>query len=412
MIRPPSVIEPSAGSERIALIDALRGFALAGVLLMNLGEFTLVNYLDHDARSGLATASFDIWVDRALQVLVQGKAFTVFTLLFGIGFALQMERVEMRGAEGFRLYIRRAVILLGIGIAHHYLLWRGDILHVYAILALLLIPFRRVPDRILLLVGLVVALLLPPLLTPWMDALQASLPSDDRMRTQTLAAFSSPSYLQAMRHNAAYAEWSWLAGWGLFPYVLGRFLLGFWAGRRHLLKDAERHRLMFQRMIGAGLAIGLPATLWVVTWHPAPDLPSSWLEKNLIEGTVLLAGGVGSLALGIAYIGGFARLFLIPAWRKRLRILVPVGRMALTNYLLQSVLCVPMFYGFGLGIGPRFGYAGLLLAWALLFTGQVLASRWWLQRHNFGPVEWLWRSWTYGCWQPLRKTGSSPGMAS
>lgn len=405
-------MEPSAGNERIALIDALRGFALAGVLLMNLGEFTLVNYLDRDARIALATASFDIWADRALEVLVQGKAFTVFTLLFGIGFALQMERVRMRGTDGIRLYIRRAVILLGIGIAHHYLLWRGDILHVYAILALLLIPFRQIPDRVLLLAGLAVALLLPPLLTPWMDALQAFQPGDDQMRAQTLAAFSSPSYLRAMRHNAAYAEWSWLAGWGLFPYVLGRFLLGCWAGRRHLLTRPERHRLLFRRITGAGLALGLPATLWVVMRNPAPDTPSSALEENLVQGTVLLAGGVGSLGLGIAYIGGFAWLFLTPAWHKLLRVLVPVGRMALTNYLLQSVLCVPVFYGFGLGIGPRFGYAGLLLAWALLFTGQILASRWWLQRHNFGPMEWLWRSWTYGCWQPLRKTGSSPGMAS
>jgi uncharacterized protein len=111
----------------------------------------------------------------------------------------------------------------------------------------------------------------------------------------------------------------------------------------------------------------------------------------------------GPLALGMAYAAGFALLFLRPSFQRYLRPLAPVGRMALTNYLLQTGVCLSVFYGAGLGIGPRFGFVGILSAWILLFGAQLLFSRWWLSRYRFGPMEWLWRSLAYARMQPLKR---------
>lgn len=381
------------------MIDALRGFALAGVLLMNLGAFTLVDHLDREGRAGLATASFDQWAGKILNLLVNGKAITVFSLLFGLGFAIQLGRAQALGANGIQIYTRRIFILLAIGVAHGYLLWWGDILQIYAVLALVLIPLRHLPDRALLLMGLFVAVLLPAMLTPWMDVLQARIPSDSEMDARSLDAFMSPSYAFAMKHNAAYVEWARLAMWGVFPFVFGRFLLGYWAGRKRLLHEPLANRTLLKRIFAVSISLGLGTTFYGAFDHGFPELalgPAQALMRVLKS--------TSSLALGIAYITGFALLFLLPACRARLCILVPVGRMALTNYLVHTAVCVPLFYGFGLGVGPRFGYAGWLVTWTVLFTGQIITSRWWLAHFHFGPAEWMWRSLTYMRPQPMQKT--------
>jgi uncharacterized protein len=391
---------PSAEGERFELIDALRGFALAGVLLVNLGSFTLYVFLDDAARAALPTAGFDRIADAVKSLLVEDKAITLFSMLFGLGFALQLERAQARGSAG-RLYLRRIGVLLLFGAIHSYLFWWGDILLIYALMGLLLALCRNLSQRGLLALGLFVALA-PALAEPWIDSFLQGLPTQQAMERANIAAFSSPHWSLVLAQNLAFSNWAYLAWWGVFPFVFGRFLLGYWAGRSGLLQRPDRHRSLLLRLFLVTALIGAAATLL------------GYFENRVDSRIAILAGQAGTLllqvvlragplALGIAYAAGFALLFLHPAWRRVLRVLAPVGRMALSNYLLQTAVCLLVFYGIGLGVGPRFGYVGILTAWALLFGAQVVASHWWLARYRFGPMEWLWRSLTYWHAQPLRR---------
>lgn len=390
---------PTADGDRHELIDALRGFALAGVLLVNLGSFSQYQYLDDAARQALPTAGFDAVAGALIRLLVDNKAITLFSLLFGLGFSLQMERAA-NSRTWVGLYLRRVAILGLIGALHCYALWWGDILLVYALMALVLVLARGISDRALLVAGLVVALVLPPVLEPWIDAALSTQASEEAMASANLTAFGSPSYLAAMRQNAAFANWAWWSYWGVYFFVAGRFLLGQWAGRKRLLQDPGAHLGVLRRLCLGGLLVGVGISA----------LEESGLYDEAVEAVdpafrlvLRILRRADSIAMATGYAAGFALLYQRPAARRRLRWLAPVGRMALSNYLAQTIVCVGVFYGFGLGVGPRHGYVAWLLVWAMLFVAQVLASRWWLASFRFGPMEWLWRSLTHRRLQPMRR---------
>jgi uncharacterized protein len=393
---------PSAEGERLELIDALRGFALAGVLLVNLSSFTLYAFLDDAARAALPTAGFDRVADAIKSLLVEEKAITLFSMLFGLGFALQLGRAQTRGSAGLRLYLRRIGVLLLFGLIHSYLFWWGDILLIYALMGLLLVVCRRLSSRALLLLGLPVALVLPALIESWMEALLKGMPSQDMMERANLAAFSSPHWTTALAQNVVFSNWAYVVWWDVWPFVLGRFLLGYWAGRAGLLQRPEVHRETLNRLFIATTIIGAAATgLGYFEESLETNISAFAGQPGLALLRIVLRAG--PLALGVAYAAGFALLFLHASCRRYLRVLAPVGRMALTNYLLQTAVCLSVFYGAGLGVGPRYGLVGILSAWIVLFGAQIFFSRWWLSRYRFGPMEWLWRSLTYARRQPLKR---------
>jgi len=385
---PTSHLAPSADSERIELIDALRGFALAGVLLANLHPFSLYEFLDEAARMRLPTYGFDVWARYATNLMVTGKALTLFSLLFGIGFCTQLERAQAKGV-GLAPYLRRTVALLLIGCLHTYLLWWGDILLTYALLAFVLIAFRRLSNRMLLISGLVLALSWP-LLKPVIEHLQPNgLAGVPQMHAANLAAFSSNSPAAVFTQNIAYSHWNRWAGWGVPPFVFAGFLLGYWAGRMRVLSEPHAHRALLFTVAVVGGSVGL-----------ATSIAEPRIE---LAGLHVLLQRLGPLGMACAYGACFALLFHRPAWHRWLRRLAPFGRMALTNYLLQTVLCVALFYGIGLGLGPNGGYPVRFLVFAAMLTGQIAFSHWWLARYRFGPVEWAWRCATYAHLQPLRR---------
>lgn len=401
--RAGQAVGPTAAGERLSLLDALRGFALTGVLLANLNSFTLYEYLDPAQRAALPTAEFDDRARLGLILLVSRKFLTLFSLLFGLGFAVQLMRAEARGADAVPLYVRRLGVLLAIGVAHATLLWWGDILRFYAVLGLALLPFRRASSRTLLVTGLALATVGWPLLGALADGVAGAWPARVPPRAsayaQTLAVFSAGGYADIVRRNPVHDALELAYFWYLPFFVFACFLLGFWAGRRRLFHEPERQRTLLRRIFVGGLALGLAGNAMNVR-QP--------LERALVEsgplGLAVVRGLTiaGAIALGVAYATGFALLFLRPWWRRRLQALAPVGRMALTNYLAQTLVCVPIFYGFGLGVGPRYGIPGRLAAFVVLFGAQVAVSRWWLARFRFGPLEWAWRSLTYGRRQPMR----------
>jgi uncharacterized protein len=394
---PATRLVPSTDTERVELIDALRGFALAGVLLANLDPLSLHYFLDEAARARLPTAGFDAWAAYATNLLVTGKSITLFSLLFGLSFSVQLERAQAKGA-GLATYLRRIAVLLLIGCLHTYLLWWGDILLVYAVLAIALIAFRRVSDRWLLVTGLALALSWP-LAKPLIEQMRPpGLASAAQMHAASLAAFSSDSVAAAFTQNVAFANWNRWASWGVLPFVFADFLLGYWAGRRRLLHEPLAHAVLLRTLVVAGGLAGLVASV-----------AESRVEASgaAADGLQALLQRLGPLGLGCAYAAGFALLFQRPAWRRWLRWLAPVGRMALTNYLIQTPVCLALFYGIGLGLGPYAGYPGRFVAWASIFAAQIAFSHWWLARYRFGPLEWAWRSVTYGRRQALRRKPAS-----
>ncbi len=394
---------PTRGAERLLVLDALRGFALFGVLLVNLRDLSLFGFLSETARAGLVTARSDHWLDLAMTALVDVKAFTIFTLLFGVGFAMQAQRASAAGADMSR-YVRRLLVLLAIGLLHAYLLWWGDILRLYALLGLLLLPLARLRARTLAVLGIFVAVFATPLLRPMMAAWLPSTESSEAASAAALTAFQSPSWPLMLRANLTHDIWTRITAWGLPFYVLGRLLVGAALGKSGVLWEPQKHRRFWKRLLIVLLPLGIALTAFVMLRdHGAFGPLEGWWRSEQARALTRVSRSGASLALGLAYVAIFVLLFELPGWRRWLQLFAPVGRMALTNYLMQTVVALALFYGVGLGIGPRFGLVGVLASGVLIFLAQIAMSRWWLARFHFGPVEWLWRNLTYGHRQPMQR---------
>lgn len=383
---------PRPPARRLEVLDALRGVALLGVLLANLRDFSLYAFLPEAARAALPTAAWDRPIELAMAALVDAKAATLFAMLFGVGFALH--------TASTRHYLRRLLVLLAIGLVHA-LLWWGDILRYYALLGLLLLPAARLGARGLAVAGLLTALLAWPLLQPVMRALLPALAPADAAAAAALQAFSGADGTAALRGNLDYDLRLRIANWSLLGFVLGRLLIGAAMGRAGLFEEPQARA--WQRLLRIGLPVGAALTAFALLRDHGLAFADGWwrTEPGRQLARVLRSGA--SLALALGYAALFVRLFQRPRWHRVLRAFAPVGRMALTHYLTHTLVALPLFYGFGAGIGPRFGLAGVLGFGTLLFAVQMGFSRWWLRRFRFGPAEWLWRSLAEGTRLPMRR---------
>ena len=402
-------LTPVGAGDRIALIDAVRGFALYGVLLGNLIWLTQEGAVMPAQVAALPTAAIDRLVKYGVEFFIDWKFYTLFSFLFGLGFSVQLTRGERRGVAVLPLYGRRLGILLGFGLVHAYLVWYGDILHHYALLGFVLILFRKRSDRFLLGMGIGLGVVLPAAIRMGKALLDPATPAagPDPAELEVLAArfraFSSGSIVESLRENAKYAVGYWTTGvaFHFLPAILGKFLLGFYAGRRQLLETPDRHLALFRRLLTWGLVIGVVGNaLWVATMALTHSgtlaVSSSWVLA------AQLPVYLGVIAMAAFYLSGIVLLWQRPSWRSRLAHLAPVGQMALTNYLAHSLIYLALFYGFGLALLGRVGATFCLALSVVIFGAQVFVSAWWLRHFRFGPAEWLWRSLTYGSRQPMR----------
>ena len=302
-----------------------------------------------------------------------------------------------------------------IGVFHIVLLSEGDILLLYAVLGLLLLPLRRSRPEILrrwvkwlLIVPAAAALLMfGALALGRASPGEAEIADGDRetaeqFRTEartTTAAYLEPAFARtAATRVENYGRNAWIQLF-LAPTVLAMFVLGLAAGRGHLTPETADHRALLRRVLAWGLAIGLPVA--VLSAAGASLLPTlSALMCVWVNGTV-----AGPL-LAMAYGSGIALLWQRAGWQRVLRPLAAMGRMALTNYLLQSVVATLLFYGYGLGLARRVSPSLAIVIVLAILAGQLLVSGWWLRRYRFGPAEWLWRTLTYGARQPLRRAAA------
>ncbi|QHG87524.1 DUF418 domain-containing protein [Xanthomonas sp. NCPPB 1638] len=410
-----ALLAPIAATERIVVLDVLRGFALLGILLMNIEAF--VGPLDL-ALTGVEPhwQGADRIADALVYFFVQGKFYTLFALLFGMGFAVMAQRAEPAGGAFLGTYLRRTAGLLAIGLLHALLLWSGDILVSYALLAPLLLVVRRLPTvtlpwlaglvyafapGLVLLYALVGALAQtdPDMAAAWNTAL-ADIAQQSAANVQAQrAAFGSGTYLQATLqrwHDLGQA----LSGLSINgPTVLGMFLLGAWFVRSGAIAAPTRHARLFALLRHVALPLGSGLMLVSYALEPWMDPTRATVRLSVAFALSLIAGPLMSLG----YAAWVVRLAPRLGW------LAPAGRMALSNYLLQSALCTWIFYGYGLGYFeqlPRCWQVPFALG---VFGMQLALSRWWLQRCCFGPVEWLWRGATYLRLPPMRRGQAGTG---
>ena len=400
-----------ATNERLVLLDSLRGFALLGIMFVNITWFTGFAVLSAEQRAALGTDAIDTVVAWLVHVGIDSKFWSFFALLFGVGFALQMQRAERDGRDIVPVYRRRMVVLLGIGLLHAVFVWFGDILSIYAVAGLALLLFRKMPPRRVL--GWAVVLLLSPIVVNgvWL-IVDASLRTPDMPRIDPghgpghlLVNFSTGTYADAFAANWAFLTERWLIAvyTARFFTVLGMFLLGVYAGRMGIVEFPQRHRALLRKILIGGLLIGVPANIALASVHVPLRPPSvgGW--------GMFIVSSIGLPALCVAYAGGITLIF---QWTVARRVLAPfaaVGRMSLTNYVTQSVVGLALFYGCGLGLWGSFGITiavGYLFAF---FAVQAMLSAWWLHHFNYGPLEWVWRCLTYGRWLPLRRSIASSG---
>jgi uncharacterized protein len=338
-----------------------------------------------------------------VHFFVEGKFYSIFSLLFGFGFALQIARAQERDDPRASLFKRRLFWLLVIGLLHAYLLWAGDILSVYAVMGFVLILFRRKTDGSLLKWALV--LLAIPILTYILfyilfvafvpaKAVASFEAGKIDFWNEAVRKVQQSSYLQIVTDfNLNYIVGRYL---GLFfdmrlPKLLAMFLLGFYAYRRGFFQNLSKHQSFIRRVLVYGLILGLVGNVAFAALAGKeavfPPTPAG------IAGVVSYAFGVPALAL--FFIALVATLWQKAVWRRLLAFLAPVGRMALTNYLLQTVICVLIFYGYGFGQFGRVGARTATLIALAIFLFQILVSALWLKIFSYGPMEWVWRQLTY-----------------
>jgi len=398
---PTSHDGPRDSSDRVLSLDVLRGLALFGILLVNMKHFATPALYGGGTSAG--TMPLDRVVDGLIFVFAQGKFFPLFSFLFGLGLALQLMRWQAKGLPSTHLFIRRLGVLLVIGLAHATLVWAGDILAKYAALGLLFLVLLPHGPRVLLAAS-GVFLLMPVFLSrTGLEgglATWAGFPTTaEGLQTlvdQSIAAYGSGTFVEMTRQRLVdvtyrLVKWSYVTG--LFT-ILGMFCLGAYAGRVGFFQNADSAR--FRKVLGWSFGI-FAASLGAFAlsrWVPVLGLPPVLSILNL----------AGNLALTAIYVSSVVLLLDRKYAQRLLSPFASAGRMALTNYLLQSMLATAVFYGTGLY--ATLGSTACLGITVAIFVVQVLVSGIWLRYFRFGPFEYLWRWATYGKRPELRRRPS------
>ena len=397
---------PISASERILYIDILRGMALFGILAANMRGFDApasvygnIKILFHGRADMIAQAFNDIFI--------QGKFVTLFSFLFGLGFAVQLSRAEARGAKFMSFYPRRLAALALFGLIHGLLIWWGDILLAYALAGTLLLLLRNRSQKtllwsagsifclpVLVMTGLAIA----GFLGHGPFRAQPVKPPDMAKINSVITIYSHGSVPQILRENLVIWKQQ-LSDTSFGFYAVSLFLLGMWVWRSGIVNRLDEYKPVLMRVCAWCIPVGLALNTFVTLANLRPPTGKPTLIGYFAAVLDLPAAHI----LSAGYAAGLAVLIQNPAWRRRLTPFAAVGRTALTNYLTESVLCTVFYYNYTTGLYGRVGPAVDLIPTVVLYGSQVLFSNWWLARYRFGPMEWLWRGMTYGKLPTMRK---------
>jgi uncharacterized protein len=407
---------PLSPSERIFTLDVVRGFALLGILIMNMPGFANSFFAEADG-SHLWSASVDRAAEVVRDMLFSGKFNSMFSLLFGIGFTIQFARMqEIAPGHATPLYLRRLLVLLAAGLAHAAFFWTGDVLHVYAVLGLLLLlVLRHVSDRMIIV--LIALLLLYPafsgvarllVMTPEITARLVA--EAKAFEASNNVAYGQGSFLDAAQEHLREFAYNYDNVWGLwgnlgfYVQMATTMLIGVLIGRHHLPQRIPEMMPWVRKLQWWLLAIGLACALTFGIIFQVDRMPGPSPLKVLGSITYVLS----RISLMLFYVLTIVRLAQLPQWQARFAPMAAAGKMPLTNYLMQTLICTTLFYGWGLGWWGKVGPAAqLALALGIFFLVQVPLSILWLRRFRWGPLEYLWRVATYGKLQPKQTAASA-----
>ncbi|WP_394842988.1 DUF418 domain-containing protein [Pendulispora brunnea] len=389
-------LAPVPRSEREPLLDVLRALALCVVVTDNvMTTFSGSSFLpktspDYIHNEGLSGMLF--------RLLMGLRSMTVMSFLFGLGFSIQLTRAK--DSEVTAMYLRRLTGMFALGMCHIALVWWGDILWIYALAGLVLLPCRKASTRTLIGIGLALAIL--PRAIPLIPFVGTALVPDEtairQMKESMLAAIygteHGPMFTAHLR-TLFYVHVCNLP-WFL-PWLAGRFILGFVAGRHRIFENnGANHLPLFRKLAIGGAFVALLGGAVRITLMGREMAPELKFVVRLVDDTAVVA----SVAMGISLV---VLLMQNARWQRWLSVLIPVGRTPLTTYLSQSVIATFLFYGWGLGLarhvqGPKAGLVGLAI-----FMVQIAIAGAWLRRYELGPLEWVWRTLAYGKRQPMRR---------
>lgn len=408
----PPTWGPVQPEERIALIDVLRGIALFGIIAANMRGFAGPRIAYFNVGLVWQTRT-DFWVQAFIDTFIQGKFITLFAFLFGVGFSLQFSRAEARGSRFGPTYRRRQGALVLIGLLHQVLFWWGDVLVTYGLGGYLLMAFRKRASKTVLIWAL--SLMVFPVVgiggylvfrqirpQSAQQLAQASIRGERNKLDQRQEAsryvhiFQSGTFPQIFRARLDDVKDELVAQPGVVFYTLPLFLLGLYVFRRGIFQDPEANRALLQKGLVIGLVAGIPINIistWLqVVWDAQPRTGGPTVVMAALVATRLL----GRPILSMGYACAVALLFLHRSWRSRILPFGAIGRTALTNYLLQTVVCTTIFNAYGGGLFGRVHLLPLFVLSITIYLLEVPLSQGWLTGHRFGPAEWVWRTLTYG----------------
>lgn len=390
---------------RITSLDALRGFSLIGIVLLHCMEhFDLTSYPEYASE---AARAFDMGVYDVIRFFVQGKSYAIFSMLFGLSFFIQMDNQADKGSDFRWRFLWRMVLLFVLGYVNG-LMYMGEFFVVYAVLGCVMVALWRVPTKILLPLALILFLQIPE----WWALSKVMMGGAPNERSQMALymsslyrecadIFASQGFFEMIKFNlwkGQLAKCLWVIDVARYLQLIGLFIVGLLIGRMGIHRSEESMLRWSRRALPWALSV------FAIFYGASLLLPKFGLEGYALRQATMLLRNYANLGQMILYVAGLTLLYYkSKRWRAALDKLAPVGRMSVTNYMMQSALGVIIFYGFGLNMAMTATFAECAVAGVVICVAQILFSNWWIARYYYGPVEWLWRSATWMRRFPLKR---------
>lgn len=378
--------------KRINSIDALRGFALIGIVLWHCMEHFDLFYLPEVASP--FWQKVDAGVFNTLEFLFAGKSYALFSLLFGLSFFMQMDSQATKGVDFRGRFLWRLALLFVLGYING-IVYMGEFFVVYATLGIFLIPLYKVPSKWLLVLAFLLFLQIPGIIS-FVSLLSNNVPNEpnalkvymDGLYVESGNVFMFGSLGDVLQFNlwkGQMAKYLWVINNFRYMQLIGLFIIGMLIGRMGIHKSEEKMVKYSYKALPYSIAV------FVVFYVIALLLPCLGVEGYALETGQMLFKNFGNLGQTMLYICLFTLAYYKLKGHKWLDRIAPVGRMSVTNYMMQSWLGVILFYGFGGNLTPQCSYLQCALVGVAICIVQILFSNWWMKRYYYGPVEWIWR---------------------
>lgn len=400
---------PIVPKKRLAIVDALRGFSLAGIVIVHMVENYIGGPAPEEAFAATTPGIADQIVNVFIFIFLRGKFFALFSFLFGLSFFLQMDSAGSKGKSFSMRFAWRLCLLLVIGYLHH-LFYRGDILTIYAMLGLLLIPFYRVKSGYVIALAALLFMGIGRYLVFWANNGPDLLVEDitNPNNPITLAYFETlqnGNLWDVFKSNATSGHLMKLdfqiGVFGRGYLTFGFFLMGLWMGRIGFFRNYEDYRPKVWLVFWVSLAVFLVAAvlMGLLFFQLGPAVTfDNWTAM-----LALSAMDLSNLGMTVLIVCGFVLLYSHSRMSKFLNSFTAYGRMALTNYVVQTLIGTFIFYGWGLGYLVSIPNTYVFLMALLVIGLQMFLSQRWLQHFYYGPLEWIWRSLTFFKPYPIKR---------